>query len=67
MLAKELKTAGITQRELADLLGVTCASVSRKLSGHRRWTVEEAVRLMPYLRGRGLDVQLEDLLPREAA
>lgn len=37
-----LKTAGIKQRELADLLGLSESSISLKLSGKREMTLEEA-------------------------
>lgn len=49
-----LQDKGITQRELADVLGVTEVSVSRYISGKRTMKVPMAIRAARYL---GVDVE----------
>jgi predicted transcriptional regulator len=44
-LAQMLKDAGITQAHIADALGVTQATVSRKISGTSAWKVTELAQL----------------------
>jgi transcriptional regulator with XRE-family HTH domain len=40
---------GITQTELAEALGVTCATVSRKLAGLRNWKLGEVQAALAWL------------------
>jgi transcriptional regulator with XRE-family HTH domain len=40
---------GITQTELAEALGVTCATVSRKLGGLRNWKLGEVQAVLEWL------------------
>jgi transcriptional regulator with XRE-family HTH domain len=48
-----LKVYGITQAQLAELLGQTEASISRKMAGLRPWKVSEANIVLVYLQDHG--------------
>lgn len=47
-----LDSNGITQTELAEALGVTCATVSRKLGGLRNWKLGEVQAVLEWLSAR---------------
>ena len=53
-----LRRGGIQQQALADVLGITQTSMSRKLLGKRSWTLDEVLAT-----ARFLSVQVADLLP----
>ena len=44
-LAEKITAAGYTQAEVADALGVTQTTVSRKISGKSAWKVSELAQL----------------------
>lgn len=45
-----LKEAGVTQAQVADALGLTQPTVSRKIAGRYPWRMSELVRLAEMLR-----------------
>jgi transcriptional regulator with XRE-family HTH domain len=53
-----LRRRGIQQQELADVLGLTQTSVSRKILGKRSWTLDELLATCQFL-----DVPVTELLP----
>lgn len=55
----------IPQSLIASTLGVAASTVSQKMSGSRRWTLEEADRLMTWLRDDyAIDLTLRDLIEK---
>jgi hypothetical protein len=58
-----LRDKGVPQVELAAGIGIAESTLSLKLKGERRWRVEEANRVLAYLRERTGDESLTlDLL-----
>lgn len=51
-----LRDSGITQRSLAAELGITQATLSRKLSGIRMWSLDDLDRLIQIGVPIGLDI-----------
>ena len=56
MVRNYLHDSGISQRSLAAELGITQATLSRKLSGIRTWSLEDLDRLIQIGVPIGLDV-----------
>ena len=54
--------AGMRQADVARLLDLSPATVSRMFDGHRELTLPEARKLVAELRSRGHDVSLDELL-----
>ncbi len=44
-----LDANGITQTEVGEALGVTRATITRKIAGSRKWSVDEANAVLAYL------------------
>lgn len=55
-----LRRRGIQQQELADILGLTQTSASRKILGKRSWTLDELLAT-----ARFLGVPVTELLPED--
>jgi transcriptional regulator with XRE-family HTH domain len=53
-----LRRRGIQQQELADVLGTTQTSVSRKILGKRSWTLDELLATCQFL-----NVPVTEILP----
>lgn len=47
-LVSEMARNGETQKTIGDLLGLTSASISRKLSGETAWSIAEVEQLCEY-------------------
>jgi transcriptional regulator with XRE-family HTH domain len=63
-----LDSHGITQTELGRALGMTAASVSRKLAGFRNWKLAEVQRVLEFLIARlGRPVTYEEVFGIEHA
>ena len=55
-LATMIRDAGLTQEQVADALGVTQATVSRKVAGRSAWSVPELAQLAMLLKVTPADV-----------
>ncbi len=60
-IKEAMKQAGATQREVGVALGIDTSTVCRKVNGLRRWTVDDANRLLQFLRERGSKASYEEL------
>lgn len=47
-LVSEMARNGETQKTIGEILGLTSASVSRKLSGQVAWSIEEVDKICEY-------------------
>jgi len=56
-----LREHDVTQVEVARVLGLTAATVSRKLGGEIRWNVAEANAIVAHFRQRWPDLTLDEL------
>lgn len=57
-----IRSAGVTQAELAEALGTTQPNISRKLAGHVWVQVPEVAVIADVLADHGLIINFEDLL-----
>ena len=49
ILTRELKKHGLTQTQLADLLGVSRSTIQRRMNGESDWKVHEVVQICQFL------------------
>lgn len=47
-LVAEMAKHGHTQKTIGDLLGITYASISRRLSGHKDWSISEIEKICDF-------------------
>lgn len=57
-----IEKAGLRQADVARLLNLSPATVSRMFDGHRELTLSEAGELVSELRARGVAVTLDELV-----
>jgi len=62
-----LRRLGVTQVEVAALLGVSQPTIHRKLHGFREWTGSEIQAVFEFLRERDPKLTYEDLFAGERA
>lgn len=64
MLSSVMDRLGVTQREIADAIGIDRAAFSRKVRGHVRWYLNEAQEVVEYLSRYEPGLCMDDLFGR---
>ena len=52
VLAELMTSRGVTQTDLAEVLGLKASAINHKIAGRRPWKLEEAKRVLAFLRER---------------
>ncbi len=50
VLKSHMKARGVTQKELAEHLGITKQSLSSKMNMHSKFTIDECIAIKEYLK-----------------